>query len=109
MSKFARRLEMALQMNNMRSVDLCKKTGLSSATISQYKTGYCSPRMDRVMIIAEALNVSPGWLIGYDSPKQLSDDDDAFNVYGSLSPENKLKAIDYMHYLKSKEPKNEEE
>lgn len=108
MSKFARRLDLALQMNNMRSVDLCKKTGLSSATISQYKTGYCAPRMDRVKLIAEALNVSAGWLIGYDTPIQ-SDADDAISVFGSLSAENKLKAIDYMHYLKSKEPRNEEE
>lgn len=33
MSKFARRLELALQMNNMRAVELSKKTGISSATL----------------------------------------------------------------------------
>ena len=107
MSKFARRLELALQMNNMRAVELSKKTGISEAMLSQYRGGYCSPKMDRVMIIAEALKVSPSWLVGYDTPVQPGSDE-GHDVFDSLSPENKIRALDYMKYLKSKEPRNEE-
>lgn len=65
MSKFSNRLELALQLNNMRARDLSNKTGLSEGTISQYRSGLAAPRLDRLEMIAAALNVSPEWLLGY--------------------------------------------
>lgn len=108
MTRFQRRLELALQMNEMKAVDLCKATGLSSGTISQYRSGVCKPKMERLMLIAEALNVSVSWLLGYDTPLQ-PDQETGHAVFDSLSSENKLRAIDYMKYLKSKEKPDEEE
>ena len=102
MTRFQRRLELALSMNGMKAADLCKATGLSSGTISQYRSGYCKPKADRLAAIASALNVTASWLLGYDSPLQPGDEDGR-GLFDSLSPENKLKAIDYMRYLKMKE------
>lgn len=103
MSKFSNRLELALSMANMTARELSKATGLSEGTISQYRSGVAKPRgTDRVYLIANALHVSPSWLIGFDTPVQHGETD-AINLFESLSPQNKLKAIDYMAYLKSKE------
>ena len=102
MTRFQRRLELALQLNGMKAVDLCNKTGLSSGTISQYRSGRCKPKMERVKMIAEVLNVSPSWLLGYDGPMQPSTTD-ANLLFLELTPEDQLKAIDYMRYLRSKE------
>ena len=63
---FKNRLEDALAHANMKPVDLAKRTGISEATISQYRSGYSKPKNDRVAIIAEALNVRPEWLMGFD-------------------------------------------
>ena len=103
MSKFSNRLEMALDMAGMSARELAKKTGLTESTISQYRSGVAKPRgTDRVYILAEALNVSPSWLIGFDTPAQPGEND-AMNLFASLSVEDQLKAIDYMAFLKSKE------
>ena len=65
---FRNRLEQALSYADMKPADLARKTGISEATISQYRSGYSKPKNDRVAIIAEALGVKPEWLIGFDVP-----------------------------------------
>ena len=103
MSKFTNRLEMALDMSGMNARELARKTGLTESTISQYRSGVAKPRgTDRVYLLANALNVSPSWLIGFDTPAQPGEND-AMNLFASLTADDQLKAIDYMAYLKSKE------
>lgn len=65
---FRNRLEQALSYADMKPADLARKTGISEATISQYRSGYSKPKNDRLAIIAEALGVRPEWLIGFDVP-----------------------------------------
>ncbi len=98
MSTFGKRLDIALSMANMRPIDLCRKTGLSQSTISNYRKDTCKPKLDRVAIIADALNVSPSWLIGYElDPTSFTE------LFESLSEEHQEDVIEYMRYLKSKE------
>lgn len=98
MSTFGNRLNIALSMAKMRPIDLCRKTGLSESTISNYRKGTCKPKLDRVALIADALNVSPSWLIGYElDPISFSE------LFESLSEEHQEDVVEYMRYLKSKE------
>ena len=43
-------------------------TGIHSSSISNWLNGKYEPKQYKITIIAEALNVSPVWLIGYDEP-----------------------------------------
>lgn len=63
---FKYRLDKALAYREMKPADLAKKTGISEATISQYRSGYAKPKELRLMTIANALNVNPTWLMGLD-------------------------------------------
>ncbi len=81
---FRSRLDQALQIRGMKPSDLASKTGLSSATISQYRSGYSSPRSKKLQLLADVLNVDPVWLMGMDVPMEknrtvedLSPDDNA--------------------------------
>ncbi len=65
---FNKRLETALNLRGIKPVDLAKKTGISEATISQYRSGYAKPKEPRLVIIANALGVDPAWLMGLDVP-----------------------------------------
>lgn len=65
---FRDRLDTALNTANMKPSDLAKRTGISEATISQYRSGYSKPKKDRLVIIADALNIDPVWLMGMDVP-----------------------------------------
>ena len=71
MEDFKDRLTYAMTQRGMRASDLCKRTGLSKARISQYVNGKFIPKSDAVILMAEALRVSELWLLG------KSDDMDA--------------------------------
>lgn len=70
-SEFKDRLNEALFAKGIRPVDLAKKTGISEATISQYRSGYAKPKEDKVAKIADALKVNPAWLIGLNVPPEI--------------------------------------
>lgn len=63
---FANRLKKALDYNNMKPTELAQKTGINKSLISNYLSGNFKAKQDKVNIIAETLNVSEGWLMGFD-------------------------------------------
>lgn len=65
---FKDRLTKAMEIRDLRAVDLAHKLGVTESTISQYKSGLVTPRANRVEQIASALGVDPVWLIGLDVP-----------------------------------------
>lgn len=67
-AKFKDRFIKAMSVRDMRAVDITAQTGIPQATISQYKTGYAQPKSDKLQKIADALDVSPAWLMGLDVP-----------------------------------------
>ena len=67
------RLKKALDMRNMRQSDLCEKTKIPKSAISHYLRGSFVPKQDRAYIIAQALDVNPAWLMGFDTPMEIDD------------------------------------
>lgn len=67
-STFADRLKEFMDMNGIKAIDLAKRFHVSRSTISQYVNGQVIPKRDRLVLIADALNISPLWLMGYDVP-----------------------------------------
>lgn len=61
----AKRIKEALQLRDMTQADLCRTTGIPKSAMSQYCNGGLVPRQDRTYLIANALNVSEAWLMGY--------------------------------------------
>lgn len=61
----ANRLREAMSLRNMKQVDLVEKTKIPKSSINQYLSGYAEPKSDRVALLAEALDVSPVWLMGF--------------------------------------------
>ena len=66
--EFKDRLNKALSLRDMRAVDVTAKTGISEATISQYRSGYAKPKSDKLQLLSDALDVNPTWLMGLDVP-----------------------------------------
>lgn len=48
--------------------DMVKKTGIEKSAISNYIRGKRVPRQDKILMIANAYNVNPSWLMGLDVP-----------------------------------------
>lgn len=65
---FANRLKMALEMNNMKPIDLARKTKINKSLISSYMSGVCKAKQDKLDLMATVLDVNEAWLMGYDVP-----------------------------------------
>lgn len=63
---FSARLKKAMSDKQMKQVDLCNKTGIDKALISNYLSGKYKAKQDKLHKLAIALDVSEGWLMGYD-------------------------------------------
>ena len=74
----AERIKLGLKKANMKPIDLVNKTGISKSQISNYMSGRYSPKQDGIYSIANALGVSPNWLMGIENKKKL------VNVYSSV-------------------------
>ena len=74
-----------------------EKTGLCKASVSQYVNGRNVPSGTNVNKIAEAFNVDPAWIMGYDViPPGIEETElnaearEIYEQYQNLSPENKI-------------------
>ncbi|RGZ81735.1 XRE family transcriptional regulator [Veillonella parvula] len=124
--KFIERLNSILQKRNLSQADLSKMTGIRSSSISDWLNGKYEPKQDKISIIAEALNVSPVWLIGYDdtasnqSEGYYVDPETAeyaemlrtrpemrllFSASRGISKEEMQEAVNYIEYIKSRNKK----
>ena len=70
---FAGRLAMALKDKSLKPVDLANKTGVDKSSISHYLSANYEPKSDKLIKIAEVLDVNETWLMGYDVPKERTD------------------------------------
>lgn len=76
MDKFAERFQQALKISGLKQKDIVEKTGIDKGTISHYANGTYKPKGDKLKAIAEVLNVSESFLLGYtDRPERLDDPD----------------------------------
>lgn len=68
------RLKEALAVRGMRAIDLAERSGVPKSAISFYLAGKSKPKADRLYIIAQVLDVSEAWLLGYNIPMARTDE-----------------------------------
>ena len=64
------RLKKALDLRNLKQVDVVEKTGISKSLLSMYINGKAEPRQNNIHKLAKLLNVNETWLMGYDVPME---------------------------------------
>ena len=65
---FSTRLDKAMKLRNMKSVELHEKTGISESLLSKYLSGNAIARQNKIFALSKVLDVNPAWLMGYDVP-----------------------------------------
>lgn len=72
MEKYVRenRIREALQLRNMKQVELCEKTGIKKSSINNWLAQRWQPKQDAILKMARVLDVSEMWLAGYDVPME---------------------------------------
>ena len=66
----AKRIRKALSIRNMTQSELCRRTKIATSAMSEYVKGLYDPKQDKIYIMAQALNVDPVWLMGFDVPME---------------------------------------
>ena len=64
------RIKKALAIRGMKQSELCEKTKIPKSALSEYISGAYEPKQDRLFLIAQALDVDPVWLMGFDVPME---------------------------------------
>lgn len=106
-NKCGRNIKERLVALDMSQADLCRKTGISTATMSQYVSGKYFPTQDRLEKIACALQTTPAYLMGWSDYDPLRDAnwDKLEDLFKSLSEEDQAQLIQYGMFLLSQKVK----
>lgn len=70
MATTAERIKEALELRGLKQADLVQLTGIGKSSISTYLSGAYEPKQQNIFKIAQALNVSEGWLMGLPVPME---------------------------------------
>jgi transcriptional regulator with XRE-family HTH domain len=68
-----KRIEKALAIRNMKQSQLCKLADVPKSSLCLYLKGDYEPKQDKILRMANVLNVSESWLMGYDVPMENGD------------------------------------
>lgn len=107
---FAERIDIALRLNGMKPADLSKKTGIQDGLISKFRSGKQGASVNSLKALAEALNVSPEWLMGYDVPMELKSVEPTVlqAMYEKLDPDQQKMILSYAQFLLKQQEANSE-
>ncbi|WP_226911085.1 S24 family peptidase [Schleiferilactobacillus harbinensis] len=105
------RLKQIMSERNLRQVDILrlsepwqKKFGISMSKshLSQYVNGKSQPDQNKLLLLANTLNVSEGWLMGFDVPQERrtgipnhEPSPDIVPIYNQLHPARQEKVYNY--------------
>lgn len=78
------RIVVARRSKGLTLRDLEDMTGIPNSALSRYEHDHSQPTLERLVILADALGVTPNYLLGYDSG--------ATDTPGSLNPSNRRAA-----------------
>lgn len=97
MEEIKDRLKEALELRGMMPVELAKKSGVTKGAISKYLKGTVKPKQNAIGAMAEALDVSPAWLLGYDLTPE---GEPVVRIeYDRLSEVNRMRLLAYYQAL----------
>lgn len=94
--------------------ELARKLGTSQSAVSQIEAGERNPTYDMIRRLSDALNVTPGYLMGgevkTENIDELTQEEEAhFRQLRGLSEEGREELNEYMQYLRYQEKQRREE
>lgn len=99
MEHFKDRFIQALERAGMTRAELSRKTGISESILSYYASGKATPRKGKLMLICNALNTSPGWLLFGEEAVSFATEDMLIEVYRNLDNDRQKALLNYAKYL----------
>jgi len=102
---FIDRLNEAMELRNMTSSELARRSHIDKSAICRYLKGKITPKPKAAEALARSLGVSPLWLMGYDSDMKVADiapiiprNHNVLDI-SELSPKNRIRIKAYYQAL----------
>lgn len=107
----AERLSQVMKERGISCRRLSELTGMTKSSISNYMNGLRAIPLDKVQVMADALNVSASWIIGWtddphfvikkEEPVQKDEPERELfaKLFLTLTPENRKRILDLMQVL----------
>ena len=64
MNTIAERIRFAMNVRNVKQVEMVQRTGITKGAFSSYLSGNYNPKKDKLELIADALDININWLMG---------------------------------------------
>lgn len=102
MSMFLSRLRELLSESGKMQKDICADLSISKQKLSKWKTGYCEPNFDDLLMLAQYFDVSTDYLLGLSdelgapvssSTTLPADEKELLDLYRQLNYEGKQRLI----------------
>lgn len=74
MNTIAERIKFAMNVRNKKQAELVRETGISKGAFSSYLSGLYNPKLEKLELIAHALDVNLNWLAGENVPMENKSD-----------------------------------
>ena len=81
---FSKRLQQAINFNQIKPIELSKKTGIGKSSISCYLSGYYKPSQKHLEKLSKVLGVTEAWLLGFTDETTLSKPETTFDEIEEL-------------------------
>ncbi len=88
MDSTANRLKERMDELRVSQSELVKRTGINKGALSSYISGRYLPKQKATYALAKALNVNEAWLMGFDVPKERSENNTE-TLVNSITEEEK--------------------
>lgn len=98
MDTCSNRIKIAMQTFGITQAELSRRTGISKGALSSYLSGRYSPKQKTLYVLAEQLDVSAAWLMGYDVPMQKDTNNHQNKTGISISIGNQLEELEKSHH-----------
>jgi len=105
---FAERLKQVRKERGLSQQALGEMIGVTKATISKYENQINPPKLAYAKALADALNVSFSYLIGFSEYKYKIEAQQISDIYMMLPDEAKKELYNFAMYLRRKEEENDE-
>lgn len=71
-NELIKRLKAVMDTKEISAAELSRLSGIRASSISDYLNAKYEPKQDKIDLMARALNVSPAWLMGYNTEQSTS-------------------------------------
>lgn len=92
MNSFAERLNEALSQKGISQAELSRRTGIGRNSISDYLKAKYEAKQDNLLLLANALDVNEGWLMGLDVEMEKTN---ITSIYNQLTLDRQKRVINF--------------